>query len=270
MTTPPRQRIRGASFKQEYQSAVARRPRQRAPSMNQELNSKWVLPEQDPRYRGKLTLALDLDETLVYAREGPLYARPGLDEFFKLCREKCVEVVVWTAGLRAYAQAIIRNIDKGRVICHCIYRHSKWFTGYAGYQKDLSALGRPLDRVLIIENTPDCIRGYQQNGILVEDYEGGEAPDNTIPALIDLVRNLCDSSMTVPQFIVSCPMLKHASIQTDLGDFINVYKLDVAVWKPGEHVRINRDLASLPGRASQDEFPNTTGVARGGAAGTRQ
>lgn len=245
MAAVPRQRIRGASFKQEYQHAASRRTRHRAPSMNQELHSKWVLPEQDPRFRGKLTLALDLDETLVYAREGPLYARPGLDEFFKLCKEKCVEVVVWTAGLRAYAQAIIRNIDKERVVSHCIYRHSKWFTGYAGYQKDLSALRRPLDRVLIIENTPDCIRGYQQNGILVEDYEGGETADNTIPALMDLVRNLCDSSMTVPQFIASCSMLKYGPIQTDIGDFINVYRLDVEVWKPNEHTRVNRDLVPL-------------------------
>ncbi|CBH15435.1 TFIIF-stimulated CTD phosphatase, putative [Trypanosoma equiperdum] len=245
MSTVPRQRIRGASFKQEYQCAALRRTRQRAPSMNQEMNSRWVLPDQDPRYNGKLTLALDLDETLVYAREGPLYARPGLDEFFQLCKEKCVEVVVWTAGLRAYAQAIIRNIDKDRVVSHCIYRHSKWFTGCAGYQKDLAVLGRPLEMVLIIENTPDCIRGHQQNGILVEDYEGGESADNTIHALQELVRRLCDSGMTVPQFISSCDMLKHGPIQTDVGDFIDVYRLDTSVWKPGEHVRVNRDLASL-------------------------
>lgn len=208
--------------------------------MNQE-NSKWVLPEQDPAYHDKVTLVLDLDETLVYAREGPLYARPGLDEFFKVCAERC-EVVVWTAGLRAYAQAIIRNIDKAGVVQHCIYRHSKWFTGQAGYRKDLAALGRPLDKVLIIENTPDCIRGYQQNGILVEDYEGGERVDNTIPALTDVIKQLTDSQMTVPHFVTSCPMLVKGPIQTDVGDFIQVYSLNVGLWKPGTHTRVNRDL----------------------------
>nr|CCC93587.1 conserved hypothetical protein [Trypanosoma congolense IL3000] len=245
MSTLPRQRIRGASFKQEYQCVPPRRTRQRAPSMNQELSSKWVLPPQNPIYNGKLTLALDLDETLVYAREGPLYARPGLDEFFKLCKEKNVEVVVWTAGLRAYAQAIIRNIDKERVVSHCIYRHSKWFTGCAGYQKDLGILGRPLEMVLIIENTPDCIRGHQENGILVEDYEGGELPDNTIHALKELIQSLCDSGLTVPDFLSSCNMLKRGPIETDVGDFIDVYRLDTSVWKPGEHIRKNRDLAPL-------------------------
>lgn len=242
---PPRQRVRGTSFKQEYQGpAGARKPRLRAPSMNQD-NAKYVLPDQDPVYNGKITLVLDLDETLVYAREGPLYARPGLDEFFKACAERC-EVVVWTAGLRAYAQAIIRNIDKYNVVQHCVYRHNKWFTGQAGYRKDLAALGRPLDKVLIIENTPDCIRGYQQNGILVEDYEGGERADNTIPALTDVIRALCDSGMTVPQFVTSCPMLSKGPIQTDVGDYIQVYSLNVGLWKPGTHIRVNRDLPASP------------------------
>ncbi|EPY24766.1 hypothetical protein STCU_07015 [Strigomonas culicis] len=48
--------------------------------------------------------------------------------------------------------------------------------------------------------------------------------------------------MTVPQFVSSCPSLKRTPIQTDVGDYINVYSLDVAVWQPGAHVRVNRDL----------------------------
>lgn len=203
--------------------------------------SKFCLPDQDPTDRDKIVLVLDLDETLVYAREGPLYARPGLEEFFAACAGKC-EVCVWTAGLRAYAQAIIRAIDKNNVIKHCIYRHSKWFTGQAGYRKDLAALGRSLDRTIIIENTPDCIRGYQQNGILVEDYEGGERGDNTIPALTDVIRGLVDSGMTVPQFVTSCPMLTKGPVQTDVGDYIQVYSLNVGLWKPGQHQRVNRDI----------------------------
>jgi RNA polymerase II subunit A small phosphatase-like protein len=204
--------------------------------------SQFCLPEQDPADQGKITLVLDLDETLVYAREGPLYARPGLDEFFKACSENC-EVVVWTAGLRAYAQAIIRNIDTENVVKHCVYRHSKWFTGQAGYRKDLAALGRSLDRTLIIENTPDCIRGHQQNAVLVEDYIGGERVDNTIPALTDLIRQLTESRLTVPEFITRCPMLTKGPVQTDLGDYIQVYSLNVRLWAPGTHTRVNRDLA---------------------------
>lgn len=244
-TEAPRQRLRGASFKTEYQGVAAAKRvigRARAPSMSHEAG-RFCLPEQDPADREKTVLVLDLDETLVYAREGPLYARPGLDEFFRVAGEKC-EVVVWTAGLRAYAQAIIRAIDKNGVIKHCIYRHAKWFTGQAGYRKDLAALGRCLDRTIIIENTPDCIRGYQQNGILVEDYEGGERSDNTIFALTDLVKQIHESNMTIPQFVQTCPMLSKAPVQTDIGDYIHAYTLNVGLWKPGQHVRVNRDLAA--------------------------
>lgn len=238
----PRQRIRGESFKQEYQGFGRQRPsRRRDPSMNR-ANSRYVIPRQDTKYDNKLVLVLDLDETLVFARGGPLFARPGLDDFFAVCKEKMVEVVVWTAGLKAYAQAIVDNIDKCNVVSHCIYRHSKWFTGQPGYRKDLSALGRPLDRVLIVENTPDCIRGYQENGILVEDYEGGERPDTTIYVLTQLIEKLCDSQLTVPQFVSTCNMLKRIPIQTDVGDYINVYTLDVSVYEPGTHVRVNRDV----------------------------
>lgn len=238
-----KQRIRGESFKQEYQGMGRRRPnRRRDPSMDK-VENNFVIPQQDPQYADKLVLVLDLDETLVYARSGPLFARPGLDEFFQLCKDKNVEVVVWTAGLKAYAQAIVDNIDKQHVVRHCIYRHSKWFTGQPGYRKDLAALGRQLDHVLIIENTPDCIRGYQENGILVDDYEGGERQDNTIYALTEVIRAFCEHNVTVPTFLKSCDTLSRTNIQTDIGDFIEVYRLNVNVWEPGTHIRVNRDLA---------------------------
>jgi RNA polymerase II subunit A small phosphatase-like protein len=240
------QKLRGLSFTNEYRGlTAARRPvggaAPRVPSMEKDDKFRFCLPPQAPEDRDKYVLVLDLDETLVWARAGPLFARPGLEEFLEACSEKC-EVVVWTAGLRAYAQAIIRTIDKKGIIKHCIYRHSKWFTAQPGYQKNLAALGRNLDKTIIVENTPDCIRGYQQNGILVEDYEGGERADNTIPALTEVVRQLVASGCTVPQFVVQCPLLTRGPVQTDIGDYIQVYTLNVGVWQPGEHQRVNRDL----------------------------
>eukprot|EP01060_Flectonema_neradi_P029920 TRINITY_DN4249_c0_g2_i1.p1 TRINITY_DN4249_c0_g2~~TRINITY_DN4249_c0_g2_i1.p1 ORF type:complete len:250 (+),score=38.24 TRINITY_DN4249_c0_g2_i1:239-988(+) len=240
--TSERQRKRGVSFKQEYQGGAARvKGRTRAPSMLHE-PTKHMIPPQAKADKGKYTVVFDLDETLIYAREGPLYARPGLDDLFDTVRDN-VEALVWTAGLRAYAQAIIKNIDKQQSIKHCVYRHAKWFTGQAGYRKDLGVLGRDLDKTIIIENTPDCIRGYQQNGILVTDYEGGEMPDFTIPALNEFIKKLIESDLTVPQYITSSPMLVRAPIQTDTGDFIQCYTLNINTWKPEGWTRNNRDLA---------------------------
>eukprot|EP00997_Jenningsia_sp_PLL12_P006311 NODE_2856_length_854_cov_120.273292_g2363_i0.p1 GENE.NODE_2856_length_854_cov_120.273292_g2363_i0~~NODE_2856_length_854_cov_120.273292_g2363_i0.p1 ORF type:complete len:187 (-),score=28.13 NODE_2856_length_854_cov_120.273292_g2363_i0:267-827(-) len=183
-------------------------------------------------------MGLDLDETLIYAREGPLYGRPGLDQLLEFLGNNC-ETVVWTAGVRAYAQAVIRNIDPNGVIDHCVYRHERWFTGQAGYSKDLGFLGRDLDYVVILENTPDCIRGNEENGILVADYEGGEMKDNTLPAIHALLDDLVKSGMTVPQYLNRSSLLTRHPIPTDLGDTLRLFCLDP---RKATEARINRDL----------------------------
>ena len=226
------QRRRGVSFRDEYRALKTGAPgRSRAPSMIHEPTKEHMIPPQRKELRGKLTVVLDLDETLVYAREGPLFARPHLDLLFSLLRDHC-ETVVWTAGVKAYAQTIIRNIDPTSTIEHCIYRHKKWFSGRAGYQKDLHMLGRDMDRVLIVENTPDCVRGNPQNGVLVSDYvasEGGAAAvatDPTIPTLTHFLACLIDSGLSVPEFLSKTNMLSTTSMPTDLGDNYLVYTLN--------------------------------------------
>lgn len=234
-------RLRGESFRQEYLPHGRRRQaRRREPSMNKG-DGGYVLPPQDPKFEGKIVLVLDLDETLIFARLGPLLAREGLTELFAMCIEYGLEVVVWTAGLKSYAQAIVENIDRHRAVSHCIYRHSKWFSGQTGYRKDLAALGRPLDKVLIIENTPDCIRGYQNNGILVQDYVGSVEKDETLFRLAEVIRALVNSQMSVPQFIVSSQMLQKENVQTDVGDYISVYTLAATEWNSNFN-RVNMDL----------------------------
>eukprot|EP01064_Diplonema_japonicum_P008369 TRINITY_DN15835_c0_g6_i1.p1 TRINITY_DN15835_c0_g6~~TRINITY_DN15835_c0_g6_i1.p1 ORF type:complete len:430 (+),score=67.34 TRINITY_DN15835_c0_g6_i1:65-1354(+) len=241
-TGTPRQRIRGTSFREDYNGMSPRSRMKRAPSMLGSPGTLMIPPQAVEDY-GKYSIVLDLDETLIYAREGPLYARPGVDDLFAVLSKEA-EGIAWTAGLRAYAQAVLLNIDKNSSIKHCIYRHSKWFTGQAGYQKDLSLLGRPLDRTVIIENTPDCIRANRENGILVADYEGGEMPDATIPRLVEFIRGLVSSGMTVPAYLASCPLLSKRRVSTDRGDFIECYWLDVNSPAQGARSpRINRDLS---------------------------
>eukprot|EP00755_Sulcionema_specki_P019537 Sspe_Gene.69741::Locus_41126_Transcript_1_1_Confidence_1.000_Length_1525::g.69741::m.69741/K15731/CTDSP; carboxy-terminal domain RNA polymerase II polypeptide A small phosphatase len=242
--SPTSQRVRGISFRNEYSGNGMGSPRmRRAPSMVHTPGTH-MLPPQDPADASKYVVVLDLDETLIYARDGPLYARPGLEEFLALL-SKGTEAVAWTAGLRAYAQAVLANIDRMGAFKHCIYRHHKWFTGQAGYQKDLKLLGRNLDKVIIIENTPDCIRHYRDHGVLVADYEGGEKPDNTIPMLTEFIRGLISSGLTVPQYLAKCHLLTKRRVLTDVGDYIECYWLDVNAAMPSygsPKNRVNRDL----------------------------
>lgn len=263
---PRAQRIRGLSFKQEYSSREPQNSsslfqrmkarvtgqgptagRNRAPSMVQELGKELVPPKEDA-LKDRITVVLDLDETLIYAREGPLYARPGLEELMIFLKDNC-EAIVWTAGVKAYAQAVVRNIDKHDAIRHTVYRHKKWFTGCAGYNKDLTLLGRNLDTTIIVENTPDCLRGNEGHGILVSDYEGGELEDNTLVAILlllkDLVHRRSVEGLTVPQYIERSNFLAKQKIPTDMGNLMDCYCLDIAnssLFQRQKETRVNKDL----------------------------
>lgn len=253
------QRRRGVSFKQDYSQssqpslfekmkARVTGQRLRQPSMIHDMG-RHLIPARDPAMEGRMTIVLDLDETLIYAREGPLYARPGIDELLAFLKEN-FEAVVWTAGVRAYAQAVVKNIDKISAIQHCVYRHKKWFTGVAGYNKDLTLLGRDMNNTIIIENTPDCLRGNEGNGILVADYEGGEHADDTLYCILALLRDLIEkrktSAMTAIEYVATSKFLMKQAVVTDLGDTIACFCLDAnnpELFKALKDQRVNKDLA---------------------------
>ena len=67
---------------------------------------------------------------------------------------KYYEIVVFTAGLKDYADWIINDLDKHGFINHRLYRdHTKHRNGV--YIKDLSKLGRDMSKTLIIDNIED-------------------------------------------------------------------------------------------------------------------
>ncbi|EPY25711.1 hypothetical protein STCU_06532 [Strigomonas culicis] len=117
----------------------------------------------------KYTVVFDLDETVVYARDGPLYSRAYLKDLLRAIKDD-FEVIVWTAGERDYAKNVLEEINDEHIIQHLIYRHCKWFNE-EDYTKDLKKLGRDMDYTIMVENTPDCVRANPQNSIIVEDFE---------------------------------------------------------------------------------------------------
>ena len=172
-----KQHVRSDSFSSES-DAFSEAPGTTA-SMNKD-PKKPLLPPKSKKYEGKPTVVFDLDETLVYSRDGPLYARPG---FQSLLAFTCLffETVVWTAGTREYADAVVACIDTTGAVQHSIYRHDKWYRDDG--PKDLRRLGRNLDDIIMIENNPDSIRGNENNCVLVQDYEGPVEYDMTLYAV---------------------------------------------------------------------------------------
>ena len=204
-----------------------------------------LLPTTEKKY----TFVLDLDETVVYARDGPLHARGGLDSLLEEM-DLVGEVVVWTAGTRSYAKAVMKEINRGGLIKHLIYRHKTWFNA-SDYTKDLRRLGRDVEHVLIVENTPDCVRANPQNGIIVQDFEGctvssgrgaASSPDLTLSVLGELVRGLGESSMPVPQFLAQCSLVSRQLVKGSDGCDIPIFFLAPSSKKASrKQVRRNRD-----------------------------
>lgn len=129
-----------------------------------------LLPALSSEDFGKKCLVLDLDETLVHSSfqptplcdlllpigiaDGYLFVckRPGVDVFLeKVCR--LFEVVIFTASLATYANPVIDFLDPNGLIRHRLFRES-CVQLHGLYIKDLSRLGRPLDQVLIVDNSP--------------------------------------------------------------------------------------------------------------------
>ncbi|CBH15894.1 TFIIF-stimulated CTD phosphatase, putative [Trypanosoma equiperdum] len=225
---PRVQRVRGLSFRQEYAcndlSCAGCRGSPKSSA------TQALIAPKDKRLADRPTIVLDLDETLVYAREGPLYVRPGLEELLQFLDENC-ETVLWTAGMKHYAEAVVRHIDRHNAVHHMIYRSSDWFRG-GSTAKDLSLLGRDVATTIVFENTPDSIRGFEQNGVLVADYVGGELEDHTLSAILGLLRDFVerrrhDTNLTVPEFIRSSHRLEQREVPTDDGDMMLCYCLIV-------------------------------------------
>eukprot|EP00662_Eupelagonemidae_sp_cell21_P026777 gene26777-6913_t len=118
-----------------------------------------LLPPQAARDAGKPTVVFDLDETLVQVRDGggAMVDRPHLTDLLAALRDSC-ELVLWTAS----------------------GEHSAARTPYT---KDLRLLGRDLDRTLIVENSADNVSLNAGNALMVEDWWGDDAGDESLVAL---------------------------------------------------------------------------------------
>lgn len=175
-----------------------------------------------PKPSDRTLLILDLDETLIHARDTPLarpadfivygyhvYLRPHLAEFLAGCALD-YELAVWSSASDAYVAAVVARIFPHPERLHFVWGRSRatlrrmspsyddaafndpW--DHLHYVKPLSKVRRAgwtLDRVLIVDDTPaKCIRNYG-NAIYPRPYEG-EVEDDELKHLGDYLESLKD------------------------------------------------------------------------------
>ena len=163
----------------------------------QGLADEYLLPPLAAEQADKMTLVLDMDETLIHTsylpipdydfrlkfREispsGYLYIlkRPGVHEFLEAAA-KLFEVVVFTAANRTYANAVLKKLDvNGTLISHRLFHGqcSQMKVVKNGREetanvKDLGRLGRDLSKTVIVDDSPVAYTLHPENAVPISSY----------------------------------------------------------------------------------------------------
>lgn len=78
--------------------------------------------------------------------------RPFCEDFIQRMSNS-YEIVMFTASLSKYAEPLYAKLDKQRVTATNLYReHCTFYNGI--FVKDMAKLGRRLEDVIIIDNSP--------------------------------------------------------------------------------------------------------------------
>ena len=144
----------------------------------------------------KFTLILDLDETLIsfkmdskQVNKGVLKFRPGLDEFLQEMK-KIYEIIVFTSATKQYADPIENEIENNvKYFDFRFYRqHAIVYDNY--FVKDLSRIGRSLDKVIIVDNMPRNYKLQKENGIMIKPYWGEDEYDTALISLGEILKKI--------------------------------------------------------------------------------
>jgi len=163
-------------------------------------SSVCVLPPQLEEDQGKLTVVLDIDETLVHTEFLPQYVnlssekieqfnancpphffcinlngrgaalvrkRPFLTEFL-LEGSQRYELIAFTAGHEDYAGPLLDKLDPdGTIFRHRLFRQH---CAQNGMVKDLRILNRNLSRTVLVDNSHTSFLFQLGNGIPIESF----------------------------------------------------------------------------------------------------
>ncbi|KAL6949790.1 hypothetical protein ACO0QE_000452 [Hanseniaspora vineae] len=172
-------------------------------------------PKDQKMFGNKKCLVLDLDETLVhssfkYVRNADfvipveidnqvhnvyVIKRPGVDKFLETVA-KYYEVVVFTASVSRYGDPLLDILDNVKTnhggklnVHHRLFRDS-CYTYEGNYVKNLSQIGRPLEDIIILDNSPASYIFHPQHAVPISSWFS-DTHDNE---LIDILPILTDLS----------------------------------------------------------------------------
>ena len=147
------------------------------------------------------TLILDLDETLVHFQiksnnGGTLRARPYLFGFLEEMGHY-FELVVWTSATEAYANSLIDALEyEKKYFDYILYREHAIIIG-DDFVKDLTRVGRGLNRIIIIDDMPQNFRLQRENGITIKPFFGDDLDDSALYELVPILKHIAEEGNDV-------------------------------------------------------------------------
>ncbi|KXJ77256.1 hypothetical protein RP20_CCG008008 [Aedes albopictus] len=107
--------------------------------------------------------------------------RPHVDEFLKKMGE-LYECVLFTASLAKYADPVADLLDKWNVFRARLFRESCVYH-MGNYVKDLNKLGRDLQKIVIVDNSPASYIFHPDNAGVEEMFPTGTGIEPAVSGL---------------------------------------------------------------------------------------
>lgn len=182
----------------------------------------WLLELATMKYPENIpTLVVDLDKVILSLQHDSVKGwhvikRPFADQFFKELSHY-YEVVIFSDDVFPVALDIATkwNLPVTGVLHRdfCKKKRGTWV-------KDLSKLGRKLERVLMIDHDPHAFQLQPENGLLIKPFDGDET-DSELADLLDFLKAAATTPTDIRQY-----MQKFGGGDRDVGRRFLLHKQD--------------------------------------------
>ena len=138
--------------------------------------NKEIPPFLKNKNAKKYTLVLDLEDTLINVRinnDGKVVIRPrpGLIPFLTGIKQY-YEIISFSKLSKNYSTTIIQQIEENRKLFdYNFYREHCTLVGRK-FVKNISRIGRDMKKIIMVDDLPENLNVYIDNGILILPYDG--------------------------------------------------------------------------------------------------
>lgn len=162
----------------------------------------------------KILLILDLDETLIHATESVIdfqpsfrfskyniYPRPFLLEFLTEATQY-FKLAIWSSADDEYVDEVVKLVKPSNIVFEFVWARSRCTTRrnieldkyvHEKRLKKVKKLGYTLERVLIVDDSPEKTRENFGNAIYIQPFEGAKDDDELL-RLIDFLKSLSEKT----------------------------------------------------------------------------